>query len=43
MLTADGTSVLIHDGEVCNYREFRQELEKDGVRFRSLGNAEFVL
>ena len=43
MLTEDDTGVLIYDGEVYNYRELRQELEKEGVRFRDLGDAEVVL
>jgi asparagine synthase (glutamine-hydrolysing) len=43
ILTADGTGVLIYNGEVYNYRELRQELEKEGLRFRSSGDTEVVL
>jgi asparagine synthase (glutamine-hydrolysing) len=43
MLTTDGTGVLIYNGEVYNYREIRQELEREGILFRSSGDAEVVL
>lgn len=43
MLTADGTGVLVYNGEVYNYREIRSELEREGIRFRSSGDAEVVL
>ncbi len=43
MLTSDGTGVLIYNGEVYNYREIRQELEREGVRFKSSGDTEVVL
>ena len=43
MLTADGTGVLIYNGEVYNYREIRTELEHEGVQFRSSGDVEVVL
>ena len=43
MLSADGMGVLVYNGEVYNYREMRQELEREGVRFRSSGDAEVVL
>jgi asparagine synthase (glutamine-hydrolysing) len=43
MLTADGTGILIFDGEVYNYRELRQELENEGIQFGGLGDAEVVL
>lgn len=43
MLTNDGTGALTYNGEVYNYRELRQELEREGLRFRSSGDTEVVL
>lgn len=43
MLTADGTGVLAYNGEIYNYRELRQDLEREGVQFRSLGDTEVLL
>lgn len=43
MLTADGDGVLTYNGEVYNYRELRQELERERVKFRSSGDTEVVL
>ena len=43
MLTPDGTGVLIYNGEIYNYRDVRQELEREGVRFRSSGDVEVLL
>ena len=43
MLTDDGSGILTYNGEVYNYRELRQELEREGVRFRSSGDTEVVL
>lgn len=43
MVTPDGKGVLTYNGEVYNYRELRQELERDGIVFRSTGDTEVVL
>ena len=43
MLTADGDGVLTYNGEVYNYRELRQVLERERVKFRSSGDTEVVL
>ncbi len=43
MLTADGSGVLIYNGEIYNYRQIREELEREGLRFRSSGDTEVVL
>jgi asparagine synthase (glutamine-hydrolysing) len=43
ILTADSTGVLIYNGEIYNYRQLREELETEGIRFRSSGDTEVVL
>jgi len=42
MVSARG-SVLVFNGELYNYREIRQELESEGIRFRSQSDTEVVL
>jgi asparagine synthase (glutamine-hydrolysing) len=32
---SDGSIVLFCKGEICNYKEIRQQLEKKGYRFKS--------
>src|SRR5581483_8290993 len=43
MESADGRHVLMHNGEIYNYRELRRELEARGRRFRSESDTEVVL
>jgi asparagine synthase (glutamine-hydrolysing) len=43
MLTQGGRYVIVHNGEVYNFRELRRELEQEGARFRSTGDTEVVL
>jgi asparagine synthase (glutamine-hydrolysing) len=43
MISSDGTSVLIYNGAVYNFRELRRELEALGCCFRSTGDTEVVL
>ncbi len=43
MVTADGRYALVFNGEVYNFKALRQELERDGIRFRSTGDSEVVL
>ena len=43
MTTADGRYTLIFNGEVYNFRELRILFEREGVAFRSTGDAEVVL
>ncbi len=38
MLSADGQSALIYNGEIYNFRELRSELEADGATFASSGD-----
>jgi asparagine synthase (glutamine-hydrolysing) len=43
MLTPDRRYVLVYNGEVYNFRELREELSSQGIRFRSTGDSEVVL
>ena len=43
MLSHDGGSVLVYNGEVYNFQSLRQELLDEGVRFRSHSDAEVVV
>jgi asparagine synthase (glutamine-hydrolysing) len=43
MQNADGTRVLVYNGEIHNYKELRAELAAAGTRFRSSGDTEVVL
>jgi len=40
---ANGQYWMVYNGEVFNYMELRQELEKSGVRFHTSGDTEVVL
>jgi asparagine synthase (glutamine-hydrolysing) len=39
----DSGAILVYNGELYNFREIRRELEVEGHRFRSTGDAEVVL
>lgn len=41
--TSDGAGVLVYNGEVYNYVELRDELEREGISFASTGDSEVVL
>ncbi|CAA7617701.1 asparagine synthase (glutamine-hydrolyzing) [Magnetospirillum sp. SS-4] len=43
MTSPDGRHVIVHNGEVYNFRDLRRELEAEGIRFRSTGDTEVVL
>lgn len=43
MVTPDGRYVLVFNGEVYNYRDLRQELAAEGIRFASSTDSEVVL
>ncbi|CAN5347958.1 asparagine synthase (glutamine-hydrolyzing) [soil metagenome] len=43
MVSADGSKVLVYNGEVHNYKELRDELAARGAQFRSSGDTEVVL
>ncbi|WP_369044626.1 asparagine synthase (glutamine-hydrolyzing) [Sinomonas sp. P10A9] len=43
MISADGETVLVYNGEVYNYRELRAELEGLGRVFRTASDTEVVL
>ncbi len=43
MATADGSHVLVYNGETYNYRALRQELEQSGARFHTCSDTEVVL
>ena len=43
MGSADGRYWIVFNGEIYNYREIRNELERKGVAFRTLSDTEVVL
>jgi len=43
MRTSDGRGILVFNGEVYNFRALRQQLEREGVQFRSSSDTEVVL
>ena len=43
MGSADGRTWAVFNGEIYNFRDLRRELESNGRRFRSRGDAEVVL
>jgi len=43
MTTEDGRLTIVYNGEIYNYRELRQELERDGFRFSTKSDTEVIL
>ncbi len=43
MASADGRHVVVFNGEIYNFAELRQELEQDGIPFRSQSDTEVIL
>jgi asparagine synthase (glutamine-hydrolysing) len=43
MLTSDGRAAIVFNGEIYNFQALRQQLEREGVRFRSSSDTEVVL
>src|SRR5437867_691582 len=43
MTNEAGDVILIHNGEIYNYRELRRELEQLGWRFRSQSDTEVII
>lgn len=43
MTSTDGSCIICYNGEVYNYVEIRQELEKKGIKFKSHCDTEVVL
>jgi asparagine synthase (glutamine-hydrolysing) len=43
MFNEDASLVLVFNGEIYNFRELREDLQKRGHRFRSAGDSEVIL
>ncbi|MBA2238154.1 MAG: asparagine synthase (glutamine-hydrolyzing), partial [Lysobacter sp.] len=43
MASADGRYLMVYNGEIYNFRELREQAQRDGIAFRTLSDTEVLL